>query len=964
MRVRDLGSLMVAVDAREQLVGGRIAPALLAMLTVNVNERVSSDALMDAVWGERDQRRSESTLVSHIWRLRRLLEPDRDRWERSSVLVSEPGGFRLVGAPSSVDSLAFAEAASEVAGLLAAGHADSALRRAQAALTLWRGQPYGEFADALWAEPAVARLYELRGQIQERRIRALVALGDLDLALSDLPALIAAAPLRESLRALHMEVLHRQGRKDEALQAYHQARKTLVDELGIEPNADLMECHRRVLSNEPPIPPAVPRVALAPARAGEVHLPRFGTPLIGREDVQAHLTQLIATSPLLTVVGAAGCGKTRLAVEVARAAAGHFPDGVWFVDLTTVSDLELVVDLAISAIGFNPSAGSTPLEDLRNYVQNRRLLLVLDNCEHVLSATALLAQLCLDDAADSSKLLATSREPLDVDGEIVWSLPPLELPAPEDPTRLGDAPAVQLFVQRLTAAAPNVPIDDHMLSRIADICIAVDGLPLALELAAARAASHTIDDVARQVQADPGRLARVGRTIPDHRATVRSAIEWSHRLLNPQQQAVHRRLSVLPGPFTAHLAAAVVADTYHQPKTPQGVDAVDGLDVDDILAQLVHRSLLSSDGQSEHTRPTAFRQLATVRSHAQHALAGAPEADTCRDRRDEWTIELIAARPPLGTAAEADWYQEIDDNYAAVRATLARHLIDEPSTLGGRLAARLSYYWYYRQKLAEAYRWLELGHDTFAHEQSVDALISKITFAAALLMRYRTDLAAPYVKGSLAQLHDYDNTRLVDIGEALAGLATAAYTARATQMVVDVHRHLEQVARDSPAVHLRLLVDAIKANSLLMQDRTTDAVSTAQDAYSRARAADHPTAAWVAASPPMVIALITQQPAEGIKWVDRVISQHYRLGVGACGMFLENRANFMALAGDYTNAVRLYASARTQTRRAAMLWPRRPLTEQLIQTARHVLDAQRYEDAWQSGETLSMADIVHSISLD
>lgn len=959
MRVRDLGSLVVAVDTHEQIVRGRVAPALLARLAVSVNERVSSDALTDAVWGDRGTRRSESTLVSHIWRLRQMMEPDRGRWERPSILVSEPGGFRLVGAPSTVDSLAFAESVTEVGDLLAAGQAGSAVQRADTALTLWRGDPYGEYADASWAQPAVARLVELHGQVQESRIKALLALGDLDRALSALTPLISAVPLRETLRALQMEALHRDGRTEEALQAYRELRTALIDELGIEPNTVLRELHRRILNNEKIGPPGVERVTVLPARAPEVHLPRFVTPLIGRADVLAQLSSIVPESVLVTVVGAAGSGKTRLTVDVAGAVAEQFPDGVWFVDFTAVSDPDLAVDVVISTIGFNPSAGATPLEDLRSYVQGRRLLLVLDNCEHLLTAVAVMAQFCLG-AGSSSTFLATSREPLDVDGEIVWALPPLGLPDPEDPRGYLDAPAVQLFLQRLHAAAPTVAVDERLTARIADICVAVDGLPLALELAAARASSHSIEDVARQVEADPSRLARVGRTVQDHRVTLRSAIEWSHRLLTPQQQAVHRRLAVLSGPFTANLAAAVAADAGGE----SGEPVIDTLDVDDILSQLVHRSLLSSDGQAESSRPTAFRQLATVRSHAHHALSAAQETALRRDRRDAWTIDLLSARPPLGSAAEAGWYQAIDDNYAAVRSTLARHLIDEPNVLGARLATRLSFYWYYRQKLVEASRWLQLGRDTLTEAESSDALLTELALASALLVQYRSDLARPSVAASLERLERDVPARLIETGEALVGLATAAYIPQANDVVADAHRHLERIAQLTGSPHLRLLSDAVGCTVLLVQGHVEEAAAAADTVYHRACAEDSPMAAWVAASPPMVIALMTGRPADGVPWVDRVIAQHYRLGPGACGMFLENRAIFSAQAGDYTEAVRLYAAARAQTRRAAMIWPRRPLTDELLESAKTHVEQQAFEEAWRAGENVSMEALAGSVRPD
>ena len=260
MRVRDLGALTVVVDTREQPIVGAKAAAMLALLAINANRRVSVDGLMEAAWGDRITEGAASTLTSHIWRLRQVLEPGRDRRQPPTILVSDSDGYRLVCSAATLDSLMFAEAANDVRDLLAAGDVDPAVRRAESALSLWRGTPYGDFAEEHWAQAAVARLVELRGQLHERRIEALVHSGAVDAALNDLDPLIAEMPLRQSLRALQMQALHGSGRGDEALQAYEEARRVLLEEVGIEPGHELEDLHRRMLDNDPalilPAPPA------------------------------------------------------------------------------------------------------------------------------------------------------------------------------------------------------------------------------------------------------------------------------------------------------------------------------------------------------------------------------------------------------------------------------------------------------------------------------------------------------------------------------------------------------------------------------------------------------------------------------------------------------------------------------------------------------------------------------------
>lgn len=961
MRVRDLGALAVVVGAEERAVGGVRATAMLALLTIRANQRVPVDALIDAVWEDRVTAGAASTLESHVWRLRQLLEPGRARRQAPRVLISEAAGYRLVAATDDVDSLVFARVAEEVGGLLSAGQAAAAVARADEALALWRGQPYGALGDRDWARPAVARLTELYGHVQERRIEALLETGAPDRALSDLEPLVAAMPFQESLRGLQMLALHRSSRTEEALQAFRTARRTLVEEVGTEPGAELQELHRRILDNDAGLAGTARTGGVraggvrtgGPPRRFEVHLPAALTPLIGRDDVLAPLGALVSGHQLVTVVGAAGCGKTRVAVEVARAQAAAFPDGVWFVDLTAVSDADLVIDVAVSTIGIAVSAGATPLDDLCTYLRARRVLLVLDNCEHVLTAVAQLAETALGvpvDAADPTgsaacRILATSREPIGTDGEAIWTLEPLGLPAADLELFPLAAPAVELFLRRLRTGSPTLQVDEHVVARAVDIGVALDGLPLPIELAAARARTFTLDDIAAQVSADPGRLGRIGRGPADHRATVRSTIEWSHRMLSAPEQVAHRRIAVLPGQFTRPMAAAVIGE-------------VPGADVDDLLAQLVHRSMLTSDGARHPGGPTLFRQLATVRAHAQHALTDNGETAAAVDRRDAWTAALLAGRPRLGRSDEAAWYRTLDDGYPTVRATLARHLIDEPSAVGGRLAPRLQFYWYYRALLVEGTRWLQRASEVAAAGETVDALLVRTALASALLVQGRVDQARPHVADALELLPHVSADRLVEVGEGLVGLAAAAWQPGAVDLVVTVHRQLAGVAERGGDTDLDVLTDAVGCVASLAAGRPEDAVRAAKHVYDRAVAAGNVMAGWVSAGPPMIVALLSGNPGDGVPWVNRLMRGHLRFGSGGSGLFIENRANFAAMAGDHRQAARLYAAARTQTRRAAMVWPRRDLTLQLLDGARARLGRDAFDQAWQEGERLSPSDVV------
>jgi predicted ATPase/DNA-binding SARP family transcriptional activator len=939
VRVHDLGPLSISTGAGPQPLRGSKAAALLALLTVHVNRRVSVEALMDAAWGDRVSAGSASTLESHIWRLRHLLEPDRSAGESPTVLINDAGGYRLIGTAYTVDSLAFEHLGGEVRDLVPGGRASMAVDRADEALALWRGRPYGRFADEDFARPAVARLDELRQQVCEWRIDALMAMGAVDTVLVDLEQLIVDNPYRERLWEARMLALYRSGRVEESLQAFQRVRSLLIDEIGSEPGAQLQDLHHRILNADSGLLQGDSSTRPSRRAPVEVHLPVYLSPTVGRENDLARLVPLVASERLVSIVGTAGCGKTRLAVETAKAVADDFPDGVWFVDLSEIGDADLVTDAVASAIGFASSPAASPLDALRNYLSDRRLLVVLDNCEHVVDGVRHVVETTLGAVPGRCAFLLTSREPLDVDGETVWTLGPLSL-LPGTDTK---APAVELFLQRLRSAAPRITVDDEVVRRAITVSVAVDGLPLALELAAARARTYTLADIVTQVTDDPSALRRIGRGPADHRATVRSAVDWSFRMLGPAEQRAHRRLSVLPGSFTLEVADAVV-------------DGGDVGSVADVLEQLVHRSMLSSTGPTRIDGATTFGQLATVRAHGHHALVDAGEFGETTARRDRWSAATLEHRPRLGTVGEAAWLRTIDDGYPTIRATLAQSLLDAPDPEGVRLPVRLLRYWYYRAQMVEAGRWLQLAHD--AAVDPIDETLTALALATALTLQGRSDLAHPAIEVALPRLPSLPVDQLAEVGEMLVGVATAAWARDEFDLLRRAHRHLVTVVESVGDGQLSVLCDAVGCVARAASGDLGAAAVDGAEVYERATAAGNGMAAWIAAGPPMVEALLAQRPVDGVPWVLRVMEGHLRVGSRAGGMFIETRANFATQSGDYVRAATLYSAARSQTRRAAMVWPRRELTLKLLEVTREQLTDDDFERAWQDGERQTLQDVV------
>jgi len=958
---RDLGPLQVEVDGESRPLGGLKPVTVLSLLLVNLNHRVPVDSLVDALWGSAATDRATDTLESHVWRLRRVLEPDRPRGAAWTVVLNDRGGYRLVADPDDVDSLRFQRMASTIRELGDAGQPGPVVAASSAALSLWRGGAYELFADHDWAVPLVARLTELLLEVRERRVDALLALGQDDQALSDLAGLIEETPFRERLWGQRMLALYRAGRSEEALGSYQRARTLLMDELGLDPGPQLRELQTRILAQDPELqapvpvqtpapptpatappptapPPTVPSPAAPPPRPVEVRLPARGARLIGRASEVERLVALARSSRVLTITGAAGCGKTRLSVEVAASLADSFPDGVWFVDLASVADPALVVDVAISAIGFTTGDQGSGPEVLGGYLRDRRTLLVLDNCEHLLDAVAVLVETVLATGSPST-LLATSREPLGVDGETLWPLSPLavtldpDAPIPRGSSDVGPevAPAEELFVERLSGANPSLVLDADDRAVVRQICGAVDGLPLAIELAAARIRSATLSEIAEQVTDDVGGLRRLGRGASDHRASVRSGIEWSYRLLSEQEQAVHRRLSVLPGAFPRAAAAAVA-----------GVDPVTPAEVPDLLALLVHRSLLEPAPAGRPGGPTLYRQLATVRSHAASHLEATEEAEDAHGRRDAWVERLMGQRPRLSRASDG-WYDRADDAFPTLRATLQRRLVERPDPSAGWLLSQLAMFWYHRNRLVEARRWLELGLQLPGLPPEHAASIHLVQ-AAHGLMGGRPDIVEPHLAAALPLLDCADDDELVRAGELMASVALAAEAQQAHPVFDQLVEALNQAVQRTSDPGLALLDEGLQALARSAADAQSGQV--ADELYRRAVGEGNILAGWVAAT---IGTAAAPDALAAIRWTDRQAQCQVRLGSIDGGAFAERRALYMLAAGQVVPAVQLFAAAQSYNRRAGLPWPLLPPTEASLERARGSLDPEAFDQAWRSG---------------
>ncbi len=387
--------------------------------------------------------------------------------------------------------------------------------------------------------------------------------------------------------------------------------------------------------------------ALRALTATPHNLPQALTSFVGRERELAEVVQLLAKTRLVTLTGAGGIGKTRLSLQVAASVMDQYPDGVWLVELASLTDPRLVPQAVASVVGVKEQPGGTVAEALARFVKDRRVLIVLDNCEHLLQACAELATELLQ-AGVQPKILASSREPLHIRGEATFPVPPLPVP---DAFRtfmrdtLEQFAAARLFVERARAAQPAFHVTDDNASAIAGICQRLDGIPLALELAAARVRALSVEQIAARLT-DRFRLLTGGdRTALPRQQTLRALIDWSYDLLDDVERVLFHRLAVFAGGFTLEAAEAVA-----------GGGVLDRTAVLDLLAQLVEKSLIVLDRESGR-----YRMLETVRQYAQECLAASGDADTLRARHAAHYLEFAErGQPALLGPQQAAWYARFD----------------------------------------------------------------------------------------------------------------------------------------------------------------------------------------------------------------------------------------------------------------------------------------------------------------
>lgn len=671
MEIGILGPLEVTEAGHVVPVGGSKRRALLTMLTLNVGNVVTADALVEELWGDAQPREVANALQTQVSQLRKVLP--------AGAVVARPPGYILDVDPSSIDAVRFERLVVTGRKQLADGDMSDASATLRDALALWRGPALVDSPDLEMARAEAARLEELRQSAFEARVDADLAMGRHAEVISDLQAAVDDQPFRETLRAQLMLALYRSGRQAEALAEYQNARRRFADELGLDPGPELQQLEAAILRQDPTLhpPPRSPAGRDAPVDTGRVpaRLPVSLTTFVGREDALAEIGDCVESHRLVTVTGPGGTGKTRTVLEFgARAQVG---DGVWFVDLIVVSDPQDVAAAVGRVFGVEP-------DEVVSHLSTRGPLIILDNCEHVLPGAAAFVTTLLS-AAPNVRVLATSREPLNVGGEVQLPLPPLSI---ED--------AVKLFEDRAVSVNPAFHSD---LDLVADVCERLDGLPLAIELAAARTKALPVGDIAARLDNRFSLLRTGSRSAAPRHQTLKALVDWSYDLLFDEQRALFEQLSVFPGGIALDAAEAVTEAI--------GLDRAETID---LIGALVDKSLLVRDGE---TSPARYRMLETLREYAHERLTAKGELDRARQRQADWCLSLAEhGYRVLNGPTMAAWLDRlVDVELDNARAAMAWALETSNASLAVRLATAYGRPMWERGHQKEGRAWLAAALD-------------------------------------------------------------------------------------------------------------------------------------------------------------------------------------------------------------------------------------------------------------
>jgi len=901
LEYRILGPVEVVQEGPPLSVKGKKPRALLALLMLRRNEPVPTEVLTEELWGDKAPATAANTLQVYVSQLRKIVG---DRVSR------EGSAYRLRVDPDELDAERFERLAEE---------GDAALRRRSSreaadllaeALDLWRGPALADLRYESFAQGEIARLEELRLVANENRIEADLGLGRHDQAIGELDALIAQHPARERLRSLHMLALYRAGRQADALEAYRSARQTLLDDLGLEPGPELRELEQAILRQDESL-------TRRPLPQGNVPVP--ASTLVGRRrELEEATSALRGPTRVLTLTGPGGSGKTRLAIEAAKALAEELADGAFFVALDSIRDPALLLPTIAEAVAVKESGDRTLLDSLAERLSGRQALLVIDNFEQLADAAPLLAEVL--ESAPGLSFLVTSRSALRISGEQEFPLDPLDL---ED--------AVTLFVERAKGADPRFRLTDENAGPVEEICGRLDGLPLAVELAAARTKLLPPDAMLALLDERLDLLSRGARDLPERHRALRETVAWSYDLLGPDEKTLFAQLSVFGGGFTLESAVAVCDAS------------LDG------IATLLDDSLLERDGPR-------FKMLETIREYALEQLAAEQEPDDVRRRHTEHFLKLAESDP---VPEQAAWLARMDAERDNFREALSWSIHTREASLGLRLAAALWEFWWVRGYLAEGRGWLDEA--LLRGRSAAPELRARALHASGSLATRQGDYesAGELFEESLAiweELGDEAGT-----ARSLLSMGTVAAEQGDQQRAIELSERAAQLYDESGDQRGHALAISNLGGIALERGEYGKAASLSEQAYGLFETLEDSEGMAFALVNQGFAALSQKEHERAIELLRQALRRlaelEFRDVIGYC---FEGLAAVLAFTNRPEEAARLLGAAEAlrESLGVALAPAEQTTHDETVEAVRASLDEERFSAAWLQGREMPLDDAV------
>ena len=714
---RVLGPIDLVSDGTSILPSGSRQRDLLALLLLEVDHTVSVDRLIDRLWDGTPPPTASSALQVYIAKLRKLFDDP-------TIIITGNGGYRLRIDDSALDSRRFEHLSRTGQAALAAGSFEVAATTLRSSLDIWRGDALSDVRHLEGAQIEATRLEELRGRTIGDLIDAELAVGHHSESIAELEHLVDVHPLRERHWAQLMLALYRDGRQADALRAYRRASLVLGEELGIEPGPHLRELEEQILLHDPDL------LLSTTIPASLTNLERQVTSFVGREQELERLVQLVRERPLVTLTGPGGSGKTRLAIKIGEILLPSYQDGVWIIDLSSIGRAEQVPYKVAEALSIIEQPGSLMAATVQRHVGQKQLLLIFDNCEHVLAAAAELVRELLSRCPMAS-VLATSRERLAIEGETTWTVPPLAFPSEDSNSiRVGGHDAVELFADRARLIDSEFELTSTNAIQVADICRRLDGLPLAIELAAARINVLSLDDISDRLADRFALLSRHSRFQPLRHSTLKAAIQWSYDLLDELERTLFRRLSVFSGRFLLEDAVDICDNGPTQPS----------LQVFEVLERLVEKSLVVA--HTTGSGPTRYGLLETLRAFAADLQLGAGAPELIEYRHAQRFLRLAEeAEAELQTGLQPEWLDRLENDHDNLRASFDWLMGSDRIEDALRMGIALRWFWKMHDHVSEGADRLQRA---LARDSEVATTIRARALMTAGILRISIDVVQAY----------------------------------------------------------------------------------------------------------------------------------------------------------------------------------------------------------------------------